>query len=82
MANYLPVEIRDEARKGLQSSDILHRLRAQSAELYAVLDRFDSSAIVGDYLDMRALRKSFERIVAGSNSPSLANEASRCLPAA
>jgi hypothetical protein len=68
MAHDLPVEIRDETRKGLQSSDILVRFRVQSAEINAALDRIAGNAIASDYLNSGALRKIFDGIVAGGNS--------------
>jgi asparagine synthase (glutamine-hydrolysing) len=68
MAGDLPAEIRDDMRKGLQSSDILVRFRVQSAEINAALDHIAGSAIASDFLNSGALRKIFDGIVAGGNS--------------
>ncbi len=74
MVGYLPADILDETRKGLQSADILARVRAQSAEIDAAIERIAGSATAGYYLDAAALRRIFDRIVAGGNSMSMVSE--------
>lgn len=68
MADFLPAAIRDQTRKGLQSSDIIARLRAQSAEIETSLDRIAASGTARDYLDIEALRRMLARIASGGNS--------------
>jgi asparagine synthase (glutamine-hydrolysing) len=70
LAAYLPSEIRDEGRKGLQSSDIVPRMRVQSAEIYAAIDAMDRRPITSEFLDTAAMRSILCGIVAGGNSMS------------
>jgi len=77
MADFLPAAIRDQTRKGLQSSDIIARLRLQSAEIETSLDRIAASGTARDYLDIEAMRRMFVRIAGGGNSMAEFTEAHR-----
>ena len=68
MATYLPAEIRDERRKGLQSADIQGRMQAQAQELEAALQHLSSSTLAGEYLDLARMRTLLARIVAGGHT--------------
>jgi len=67
MTDDLPPEVRDQMRKGLQSSDILARIRMQRDEIGAALDAIAGSADASEYLDAFAMRKIFDRILSGAN---------------
>jgi hypothetical protein len=61
----------------LQSSDIIARLRLQSAEIETSLDRIAASGTARDYLDIEAMRRMFARIAGGGNSMAEFTEAHR-----
>lgn len=61
MAKKMPAEVLWNQRRGLQSADIVHRIRAEHAAINEVLCRLEASPLVCHYLHLSAMRDTFAR---------------------
>lgn len=70
MYNQMPDEVLFAKNKGLQSSDILHRVRHSKIEVAKELPRLRASGIVSNYVDMPKLEKNFGSYLNQNNEES------------
>ncbi len=73
MQNQMPDEVLFAKNKGLQSSDVLSRVRNSKAEIMEDLPRLSASDVANYYIDMAKLEKNLERYLNGNNEASLLN---------
>ena len=70
MHNQMPDEVLFAKNKGLQSSDILYRVRNSKTEIINELPRLETSGIVAEYIEMGKLKKDLNRYLNGNNEES------------
>lgn len=68
LARLVPPEVAWSTRRGAQGADIAYRLRADNAAVSAAVERVASSDAAREYLDVRALRASWDGIAAGGSA--------------
>ncbi|HRB80474.1 MAG TPA: asparagine synthase-related protein, partial [Niabella sp.] len=59
MKGRLPDSVLFEKRKGLQSADILYRIKAQWAELTMAIESIKCSSVVNHYLDTKRMSETW-----------------------
>lgn len=68
LARLVPPEVAWNTRRGAQGADIAYRLRADAAAVSATVERVASSDAAREYLDVQALRRSWDGIAAGGSN--------------
>lgn len=62
MAGRLPAETVEGTRRGIQAADLALRILDDRAEVAALIDRITAHPSCGDYLDLGAIRRSWEQL--------------------
>jgi asparagine synthase (glutamine-hydrolysing) len=74
MRGLLPQEVLTNQMRGKQSADIARRTAAHPDEMERILNRFESSAVVGEYLNLPGMRRVWRSIQDSVNI----NNSSQC----
>ena len=67
LARLVPPEVAWGTRRGAQAADLAYRLRADAGAVSAAVERIASSEPAREYLDVAALRRSWEEVAAGGS---------------
>ncbi len=65
MEGILPESIRWNKRRGYQSADAVYKFRAISSQIKTIIDDFEKSEILQNYLDIEKMKKIFYEITEG-----------------
>lgn len=71
LARLVPAEVAWNTRRGAQGADIAYRLRADATAVSAAVERVTASDAAREYIDVRTLRGSWDRIAAGGSDGAL-----------